>query len=380
MRGKLLTPIELEALAADRTAHLIRWGAIAADTGSGPARFVDLERALADSEVAGKRALDRNTELTAVERQLALDRIGALRERYRMRDAVALYEAMAARPEPVPGYAKSAAASAYLYIEQPEKARDLYREVLATAPDDREAGVGLYYALAESEEHPAALREIKRVVAATPQWIDAWSPATIRENPAYVRVQSARAMAPLFANRPGEAYLRLGELSATAPYNMDVRTDYASSMRARGWPRTAARELAWILAVEPDSSGALGERAGASLEMRDYRNAESALAMAQSVAAEDGRVVRAARLAQVHNMRELIVDGTFGRSSGGPAGTQDYAVDARLYSQPLNYNYRVFAHAFSAEAKFATGTGQWNRAGAGLEYRSPLIIATGELT
>ncbi len=368
-----LTPGEREALAADRTAHQIRWGAIAADTGRGPARFADLDRALADSDAAGNRALERSAQLTPVERQLALDRIGALRERFRMRDAVNLYEAMAARPEAVPAYAKSAAASAYLYLEKPEQARDLYRAALVTDPDNLESRVGLYYALAESEDHKGARAEIERVAGATPQWMDAWSPATIRENPAYIRVQSARAMAPLFANRPGEAYLRLGELSANAPYNMDLRTDYASSMRARGWPRTAEQELKWILAADPDNSGALGERAGALLEMRDYRNAES-------VDAEDGRVVRAARLAKVHNMRELIVDGTFGRSSGGPQGTQDYAVDARLYSQPLNYNYRVFAHAFSAEAKFANGTGQWNRAGAGLEYRSPLVIATGELS
>lgn len=158
----ILEPSERDAIAADRTAHRIRWGAISADTGRGPERFVDIDRALADSEAAGIRALDPAAQLTATERQLALDRIGALRERFRMRDAVALHAAMAARP-------------------------------------------GLFYALAESEEHDAALAQIKRAVAATPERIDAWSPATIRENPAHARVLSARAMAPLFANRPGEA-------------------------------------------------------------------------------------------------------------------------------------------------------------------------------
>jgi biofilm PGA synthesis protein PgaA len=375
----VLASAERAAIAADRTAHRIRWGAIAADTGRGTARFAELDRAIAESDAAGARALDPAAALTATERQLALDRIDALRARYRMRDAVALYEALAARPEPVPGYAKSAAASAYLYLEQPEKARDLYRAALATDPDNLESRIGLFYALAESEDHAAALKEIDSAVAITPQWIDAWSPATIRENPAYARALSAQAMAPLFANRVGEAEQRLHALSDRVPYNMDIRTDYASSMRARGWPRKAAQELAWILAVEPDNSGALGERAGALLEMRDYRNAESGLKFAQAVDAEDGRVVRAARLSQVHNMRELIVDGTVGRSSGGPTGTQDYAVDTRLYSSPLAYNYRVFAHAYSAEAKFDTGTGRWNRAGAGLEYRSPLVTATGEL-
>jgi biofilm PGA synthesis protein PgaA len=377
----VLAPDERAAIAADRTAHQIRWGAIAADNGRGPTRFAGIDAALADSEAAGTRALDPAAELTATERQIALDRIGALRLRYRMHDAVALYEAMAARPTAVPAYAKSAAAAAYLYLEQPEKARDLYREALATDPDNLESQIGLFYALAESEDHAGALAEIERAVAGTPQWINAWSPATRRENAASPRVLAARAMAPLFANRPGEAEQRLHELSDRAPYNMEIRTDYASSMRARGWPRAAEEELRWILAVEPDNSGALGERAGALLEMRDYRNAESALALAQATAAEDERVVRAARLWQVHNMNELIIDGTFGRSSGtGPTGTQDYALETRLYSSPLYYNYRVFGHLYNAEAQFDNGTGRRNRAGAGLEYRSSLITATGEFS
>jgi biofilm PGA synthesis protein PgaA len=114
--------------------------------------------------------------------------------------------------------------------------------------------------------------------------------------------------------------------------------------------------------------------------MRDYRSAETALALAQTVAAEDGRVVRAGRLWQVHNMRELIVDGTYGRSGGGPTGTQDYALESWLYSEPLAYDYRVYAHVYSAQAKFEEGTGRRNRTGAGLEYRSPYFTVSGELT
>ena len=56
-------------------------------------------------------------------------------------------------------------------------------------------------------------------------------------------------MAPLFANRPGEAEQGLHELSDRAPYNMDIRTDYASSMRARGWPHAAEQELRRALDV-----------------------------------------------------------------------------------------------------------------------------------
>jgi biofilm PGA synthesis protein PgaA len=297
-----------------------------------------------------------------------------------MRDAIALYEAMAARPPAAPAYVKSAAASAYLYVERPEIARDLYREAVATDPGNLESQLGLFYALAESEDHDAAVLQVERVVAMTPQWIDAWSRATVHENPAYARALSARAMAPLFANRTAEAEQRLHALAGRAPFNMEIRTDHASAMRARGWPRAAEQEMRWVLAADPANSGTLGERAGALLEMNDFRNAESSLALAQSASAEDGRVVRAGRLWQVHNLRELIVDASFGRSADGPSGTGDRTVDTWLYSRPLDYNYRVFGHLHNAQAKFDSETARRNRAGVGVEYRSPRFTASGELS
>ncbi len=62
----VLEPGEREDIAADRTAHRIRWGAIAADTGRGPARFAGIDIALADSGAAGTRALDPAAALTRV--------------------------------------------------------------------------------------------------------------------------------------------------------------------------------------------------------------------------------------------------------------------------------------------------------------------------
>jgi len=375
----LLSADEREAMAADRTAHRIRWGTIAADTGRGPERFAALDRALAESDAVGLRALDPTVTLSRVERQLALDRLVALRDRFRMREAIDLHRALAARPDPVPPYALSAAASAHLYLEEPEAARDLYRRVLEAEPKDLDAHLGLFYALAESEDHVAALAQVEHAVSITPKWIGAWSPETTHENPRYPGVLSARAMAPLQANRVGEAEERLQVLANQMPYNTNVRTDHASTMRARGWPRAAETELRWVLAVDPDNSGALGERAGALLEMRDWRGAQAALATAQSAYFDQGRVKRAARLSEVHGMRELVVDADFGRSSGGPFGTQDHVIDARLYSEPLAMDYRLFLHAHTARARFTDGTGRRDRFGVGLEYRSTRFSASGEL-
>jgi len=374
------TPEQVAQFRADATAHQIRWGVAAADQGFGPERFAELDRALAQSESVVPRALDRSATLTEAERRLALDRITALQARVRMRDTIELYEAMAARPDPLPPYVKAAAASAYLYLRQPERSRDLYREVVAADPGNTGAQLGLFYALAECEEHKAALEQIEKLAAATPETVNAYSAQTARANPEYIPVQIARAMAPLLANNPGEANERLRDLHARAPSNSAVTTSYASTMRARGWPRRAEQELRGVLATEPRDSAALGERAGALLEMRDYPASEAELAAGRAAALEDLRVMRAGRLWEVHNMNELIIESAWGRStSGGPAGNRDFEIDARLYSKPFNYNYRAFGHLYSGQGTYDTGTGRYDRAGVGLEYRSPRYIISGEL-
>jgi biofilm PGA synthesis protein PgaA len=158
-----------------------------------------------------------------------------------------------------------------------------------------------------------------------------------------------------------------------------VDTAYASSMRARGWPRKAEQELRGALSIDPRDSGAMGERAGALLEMREYRGAEAALAEGRAASAEDQRVMRAGRLWEVHNMNELSAEVGYGRSSGGPTGNRDFELDATLYSRPLSYNYRAFAHLYSAQGQFDTGTGRYDRAGVGLQYRSARYVASAEL-
>lgn len=375
------TPAQAAEFAADSTAYQIRWGVAAADQNHGPERYVELDKALAQSDAVGARALDRNAPLTPVERRLALDRITALQARARMQETADLYEAMAARPEPLPPYVKSAAASAYLYLRKPERARDLYREVVAAEPGNTGAQLGLFYALAESEDHRAAREQIEKLAAATPETVNAYSAQTTQPNPYYLPVQIARGQAPLLANQPGLAWERLRDLHARAPASVQVDTAYASTMRARGWPRLAEQELrGGSLTIDPRDSGALGERAGALLEMRDWRNAEAELAAGRAVAPEDQRVLRSGRLWEVHNMNQLIVESAYGRSSGsGPAGSRDFELDARLYSKPFNYNWRALAHGYTSQARFDAGTGRYDRAGLGLEYRSPRWVAEGEL-
>lgn len=376
----LVSDAELAALRADRTAARIRWGAIAAAQGAGPARFAALDAALGESDALAARWLAHGGALDRVERQLLCDRLVGLREAYRMAEATALYERLAAAGVAVPAYARLAAAGAYLYREQPEAARDLYAGVLAEQPDHFAANLGLFYALVETEDHDGAAQRIDRLVAITPRKLAAHSPLTERPNPEYQIARAAQSMAPAYADRLARAEAATAALVDAAPFSMPLRANAAAVADLRGWPRRADEALRWVLAAEPENGVVDAERVGPLLALHEFRAAERAAAHGEAVAAEDKRVLLAADRWRVHNLRELFVDATFGRSSGNaPTGTRDYALDAWLFSQPLGYDWRAFAHGYFAQARFEDGPFDWQRLGVGVEYRVRDLRLTGEV-
>ncbi|MGL1400203.1 hypothetical protein ACSTI4_24760, partial [Vibrio parahaemolyticus] len=70
---------------------------------------------------------------TALRRRLRLDRLVALRDRVRMKEAMEEAEALSA-DGPLPAYADQAYADALLYMRRPAAAREAYRRVLAESP------------------------------------------------------------------------------------------------------------------------------------------------------------------------------------------------------------------------------------------------------
>jgi biofilm PGA synthesis protein PgaA len=81
-------------------------------------------------------------------------------------------------------------------------------------------------------------------------------------------------------------------------------------------------------------------------------------------------------------MRELQVDAGKGESSGGagPLGTDEHAIETRLYSQPIKQDWRAFLHQYEASATFSDGKGYRRRLGAGAEYRARDLRVAAELS
>ena len=374
-----LSEDELLGLKSDQAALTTRWGA-AADQ-SAPGRFDNTDIALADSERL-LQELKASGKNGAAALRLQFDRIEALRNRVRMREAVALYESLVADGVEVPPYPQIAAADAYLYLEQPEKARDLYLRALPQIDDSFSTQVQLFYAYSDGEQHREALEQIDRVVAATPQRIAAYSPLTIADNPDYASAAATAAAARGYQDYLDEAQQRLEDLRRLAPYNMEVRDKLALIYGARGWPRRAEQEHLWILAVEPAYRDSRVGYANTLRELQDWAPASREVATLETTYPEDRQVQRTARQWRIHNMRELQIDAGTGESSGGagPLGTKEHAFETRLYSQPIKQDWRAFLHQFEASATFPDGKGYRRRLGAGAEYRVRDLRLAAELS
>jgi biofilm PGA synthesis protein PgaA len=273
-------------------------------------------------------------------------------------------------------HAQRAAADALLDARRPTEALALYDAVLHAAPDDFDAGLGRFYALVEAERLDEAAAHADRLAAATPTWLQ-----PNRPNPDAVTARTGAALARLYGDRLGEAETRVRALRDELPFNAGVREALASTELARGRPRLADEEFRRALAVDPGSAGLRAQRVETLLAVNAFGEANAQLNDAVGLRADDPRVRRAADLWSVHTLRQLEVAAGYGRSSGGaPTGTEDWRLDARLYSQPLRERWRVFAQTSRSQADFEDGAVRWHREGVGAEYRMRDLRAVAAVT
>ncbi len=384
----LLPAPDVAAIADDQAAIEIRWGRIQERIESGEARFAWLDRALRRSDGAATRlaAALRGSHATtpattpatfdASERRLLADRIVALELRHRPADAVALYRDMREAGIEVPVYAVASAADALLAVRRPEEAASLYRDVLRAQPDDFAASLGLFFALVESEHLDDAIAHADTLAARTPPLR-----GQNRGNADAVTAQTLGVLGRVFGDRLDDAERKAYALRDAYPYNAGVREAFGSTAYARGWPRLADEEFRRALAVDPDNAGLHAERVQPLLDVHAWADARAQLREALDRRPDDSRVVRAQDLWDVHRMREFVLSTGFGRSSDAtPTGTDDWRLDARVYTQPLAERWRVFAQSSIAHAEFAGDAARWHREGLGAEYRARDLRLTAALT
>lgn len=382
----LFTAAQMRALLADALAQEARLAAMPA---RGEAeRFAIADRALAgyDAAIADWRKLGKDARADVL--RARIDRLHALHARVQMQMLIQEYEALLAEGVDVPRYALSDVASAYLYLRQPERARDLYRQVAASdsAPGDDPAQrlatqTGLYYALAEGEQFDETPPITDAVQAGYAPWLYYKGQATRMPNDLNLESRQTLAATHLQADDTIEAHQRLAQMVQQAPNNSALRSDLATVHRARSQPRASEIELKLAETLAPRDLAVENGQGFTAMDLQEWRQAEALSADTLARSPENLTSRRLAREWEVHRKAELRITGYRGLASDSPVtGNGDFGIDAVLYSPPMGYDWRVFGGGGYASGDFEEGRGIYRWLRTGVEWRVRDLTVEGEVS
>jgi len=388
----------LRAIEADVAAIKTRLAVM--PTRSEAERFVIADRALAlydqmlvDWRKLGARAAE---DLT----RIRIDRLAALHARVRMDELVRDYEQLVAEGVTIPGWALSNVASAYLYLRRPEKARDLYRAVLAdleanTPTEERNHlgpanarlsnEIGLMYALIEAEQFDQLPSILARIDAYNPGWLYFKGNPQPVPNTHYLDSKVALIAADQARDDMPAAQAKLEKMVELAPENTSLRESLAGLYRARARPRLAEEHLKLAETSEPRSLGVEVGQGLVALDLQEWRQAEELSRDAITRFPENQSARRLARLWQVHNQAEFRISSNHSLASHSNAvdpvsGRGNFGVESVLYSKPMQYNWRAFIGGSHANGKYREGNGYYSTLRGGLEWRSRDLWIEGEIS
>jgi biofilm PGA synthesis protein PgaA len=373
---ELVGPDRLRDLEADYLAELARLAA--EPTRQEAERFAIADHVIAEYErvIAEWQALGPEAEKQVL--RARVDRLQALYTRKRMKEVVAEYESLIAEGAILPAYISNDVAAGYLYLRQPEKARDLYRlAIIDSDPKLVSAGehlsnqTGLFYSLIESEQFNDASQVIQGAQTEQPRWRYIKGLVQRVPNELYLYSEQTAALGLFYRDDTVRAQQRLEELVANAPRNVGLRTSLANVYRGRSWPRRAEKELKMAETLE---ARAVEVEAGQGLTAMQLQEWAQARTLSLDLAArfpEEKSTDTLAREWAVHNKAELRVTGERGIASDSPvSGSGDLSIDTVLYSAPIKDNWRVFGGGGYATGDFEEGTGHYRWLRTGVEWRS----------
>lgn len=380
----LFNASQMRGFEADAVAERVRLAAM--PTRSEAERFVIADRALAqyDTLIPAWQALGPEAHDDAL--RLRIDRLNALHARVRMRDLVKDYEALRDEGVHVPRYVLNDVASAYLYLREPEKARDVYTRVAEgdeagnDDPADRLRNeTGLYYAYAEGEQHDEAGKVIHVTQSAFQPWLYYKGQAGRMPSDLYLESQQTVASSYLQWGDTPTAQQDLERMVEIGPNNSGLRAALATVYRAREWPRRSEETLKIAETQAPRNLSVENGQGFTALDLQEWRQTQALSHDTITRFPEDLGAQRLARLWEVQNKAELRVTGYRGISSDSPvSGSGDFGIDAVLYSRPIDYNWRVFGGGGYANGKFQEGNGNYRWLRTGVEWRGRDLTVEGE--
>ncbi|MGX5795986.1 poly-beta-1,6 N-acetyl-D-glucosamine export porin PgaA [Pseudomonas sp. ArH3a] len=375
----VLDAVTQRRLEGDLAAERVRMAEFATRTEK--ERYVIADRALQDyDKLLARWTPDASAHDDVV--RWRIDRLGALKARTRTADVVRDYETLKGEGVQLPTYAVRWVAASYLDQRQPEKAEPLYRQALSAAdaePDDRvEDTTALFYALQESDKGADAREVANGLANSQKPRVELKGLPIGNPNDAWMDAQQLSAQAGVYGGDLPGSEAGLEALVAKAPGNVGLRLAQADMYRARDLPRRAEGILKETEAQTPRDIGLEVSQAYTAMDLQEWRQMDVLTDDVLARNPDSRQVQRLSRLRDVHDMAELRVEAYTGKSYGGGnngdvgavAGSRDWGIESRIYTPPIDEDWRVFAGAGYATADFSEGSGQHRWQVVGVERRT----------
>ena len=254
----------------------------------------------------------------------------ALAEDRDMEKAVKAYEDLIKEGIFPPPWVLENVAKAYLYLEQPYKALELYDKALEEDPVSFEGRRGKFYTLQELRRWKEAKEVLDGLDRELPEVLGTGD--SVRPNWPKLEIAIDRGWLLAYEERYREAQEYFWNLYEEAPANAGIRTGLAHVYLWRGWPRKALEEFRIIETLEPENYKALIGKAIALDELAFKEDARELAEKLLITYPKDRYVQRLVRLLKVEEMRELTTDFFYIRDEDG---FEDIRAEM-TFSQPVS--------------------------------------------
>ena len=283
------------------------------------------------------------------------DYVRALTNRNRYREAIVVYEALILEKRALPGYLYRSAGLAYLAEQLPKQARISFQAALASDPNDFDASIGLFYALSDLTEFSQAKAHIDALAA---------SPLDPEKKfEAEVLAIWARA----YEDQLGVAQKSFSALQTRAPASSSIQNALGRIYIWRGWPRRAHKEFALVEQEYPNNIEAETGLTEVDMALGDYRSAAGRVTHLNTQGGSNESIKRLNRAQALRGLHELSISVGTSQNKERASTGQSLHLDTRIYTAPINYQYRVFGHQYYESSRFDSGMAYYKRLGLGLE-------------
>lgn len=290
------------------------------------------------------------------------DYLTALHENYDMEGVVHKYEELLLDGLVPPPWVLEQVASAYLYLEQPSKALEVYDRALEKDPRSYNGRKGKFYALQELRKWQDARNVLDEIDREQPEMLMTGSAA----RPNWYKLETAidRGWFILYEEKYREAETYFWDLREKAPANMSIRNGLAHTYLWRGWPRRALREFKIIETIDPLYKSSL---IGKSVTLDALAYKEESRALARNLLAahpKDKHVLGLVRRLAVEDMRELAADFSF---TADDEGFDEIRAET-TFAQPVSPYTRLYGTLLWQRSSDDNNTEYYRRAGLGIRH------------